>query len=725
MDVLWKQHTAHRLDPTKYLPIEIVNLIFSFVVYHVVDLEPKDHVRQRGNGTPRNQIANFQDGPLILTSVSRYWCQIAVDHPPLWSTILIDQSEDCLERIHLFLDRSGKQPLDIILFNDAAPTIHLKDLLLEHADRFKALIGHLAWDVFPCPPSRLEPLEASPGFVNWSEYPSRCRGIPIPKCLHRIQLHHGEFDPESLIQFTFFHNLESLFITIQPRPNDIQWDKKLRLERLRYLYLRISDVRWIGVSPFTSSFIEWLECPALENLYLFYSLIEGPSEEMYPQLEASVLRFRYLQTLQVDIFIPSISPNLDESRFQNMRPSRFEGSIECVHLTFGISPGEIVKGAWAAAFTERFFSVFVPKSHLTWPYAQFPSPAITPNIKTMNICGPIEGVQNALVAPEMAKLEFPFLEELNLQRREPKWMNLLHAPRLTCLSIDWFIPSDLRHISRSIVSSIYLTFSWRHSGSLEIFLPSADKLEVALQVEDIFHLNVHASQIHAVTINVHWNKTVTYPPYWTIDHISSMLGNVTELVLIRDDPEVEDALQDPLETVLTFIKPFAHLKHLTLFPSRASEHAWIDQLAEQLVDPSFLPKLESLSISDYPSWPDFFQYIQQRQSGFLAGHFQTALKRITIRKPVHGVLLEHLRESLAGKYIGLINMPSRRKGSKDWPTQPFDYRKLDGDGLLCCYVCHKAGLEIGCMITLPTNPEDMHMCERHSDAWPLYTVLAP
>ena len=156
-------------------------------------------------------------------------------------------------------------------------------------------------------------------------------------------------------------------------------------------------------------------------------------------------------------------------------------------------------------------------------------------------------------------------------------------------------------------------------------------------------------------------------------------------------------------------------------------YRYLDQLAQHLVDPSFLPNLEVLTINEHPSWPDFFQYIQQRQSRFLTGHIHTSLKRIITKKPVHGVLLEHLKESLAGKYIGLINMPPRRKGSKDWPSQPFDLAKLDADGILCCYFCHKAGLEIGCMTYPPINTEDpdsLWDCERHNDLT-LNTVCAP
>ena len=626
-----------------------------------------------------------------------------------------------MERIRLFLDRSGNELLDIIFFEDIKLTTNLKDLLITYSDRFKTLVGPEEPTMFRL---RLEPLEGSAVLVDLSGYTEqghRVSSVPIPKCLRHVQLDRWTFDLESLIQFTFFDNLESLFVSIQLK--DVRWDTRLRFEQLRVLHLRISDRYWDGGHISTSPLIEWFECPALVDLRLFLDLNQQPFEEMYQSLEVCLLRFRSLQKLQIHFTVQkSTIQSPDAGRLQKMRPSTFEGSLESVHIKINSD------SAWAAAFTERFFSVFLPKTSLGWQYAQFPSPAMTTNLKTMHINGSIEWAQSALVAPEMAKLEFPFLEELCFREGAPKWLNLLHAPRLTYLYVEGFIPSDLRHISNSIVSSIYLKFQKDHPGPLEIFLPSVSKLEVDLDINDIFHLNVHPSQIHAVTINVYWDKKVAWPPYWTNDYISRMLGTVTHLNLecVRSG----SVFEDPSETIIPFVKPFVSLAHLTLFRSLPSEPSYIDQLAQHLVDPNFLPNLEAISIDEHPSWPDFFQYIQQRQSSFLTGHCHTALKRIIIRRLVHGVLLEHLKESLAGKYVGLINMPPRRKGSKDWPAQPFDEQGLDADGLLCCYFCHKAGLEVGCMISPPTNPgysvapESVWGCERHGGS-PLNTVFAP
>ena len=570
VDGLWRQHIANRIDPAKYLPVEIVNLIFSFVVYHVVELEPEDPFSQTGSTTPSNELmAGLRDAPLILASVSRDWCRIAVNYPPLWSTVIIDQSEDdCLERVHLFLDRSGKELLDIILFKDIKLTTHLEDLLITYADRFKTLVGPAQPTVVH---SRLEPLEGSDGLVNWSGYTFQGRqvsSVPIPKCLHHVQLDRWTFDLESLTQFTFFNKLESIFISIQLGPQDIQWDQMLRFERLRNLHLRISDPDWDGEPNSTSPLIKWFECPALVGLQLFYNLNQQPFEEMYPLLEACLLRFRSVQKLQVHLAVQkSTIQSPDAGRLKNMRPATFEGSLESVHIRFD-SESES-DSAWAATFTERFFTVFVPKTNLGWQYAQFPSPAMTANLKTMHINGSIKGAQSALVAPEMAKLEFPFLEELYLREGEPKWINLLHAPHLIYLYIEGFIPSDLRHISNSIVSSVYLKFQRAHPGPWEIFLPSVSKLEVDLYISDIFHLDVHPSQIHAVTINVHWEKKVACPRYWTSDYISRMLGTVTYLNVECNSGE--SVFEDPSETIIPFVEPFVLLSHLKLVRSLLSE----------------------------------------------------------------------------------------------------------------------------------------------------------
>jgi len=190
VDALWKKHTTHPPDPAKYFPLEIVSLIFSFVVYHVVELEPEDPERPGRLTIPSHEkITSYRDAPLVLASVSSAWCQIAVNYPLLWSTIIVDRSEDdYLERIHLFLNRSGKLLLDIVLLDPVTSTSHLKDLLIEHAHRVKTLVGHSAEtesEHFPL--ARLEPPSTSASVVNWSLYSFRNRrnpSVPIPKGLH-------------------------------------------------------------------------------------------------------------------------------------------------------------------------------------------------------------------------------------------------------------------------------------------------------------------------------------------------------------------------------------------------------------------------------------------------------------------------------------------------------------------------------------------------------------
>ena len=91
-----------------------------------------------------------------------------------------------------------------------------------------------------------------------------------------------------------------------------------------------------------------------------------------------------------------------------------------------------------------------------------------------------------------------------------------------------------------------------------------------------------------------------------------------------------------------------------------------------------------LSISEYPSWPNFFQHIQKRQIGHLIGQFRTGLKQVTIKGPIHGALLEHLRGSFAGKHIGLSNIPPCRGCRKKWAVLPFEHRGSGTNGTLYC-----------------------------------------
>ena len=416
---------------------------------------------------PFPRVAGYRDAPLVLAFVSRAWCQIAVNYPPLWSTIIIDRSEgDYLERIQLFLDRSGKELLDIILLDAVTPTAHLEGLLIEHAHRLRTLVGHSErtdWRKFPLgqlpsgrfPLARLEPFDNPTSCVNCILYTSRNRkilAVPNPKCLHRVQLFRWRFDPESLIQFTYFLNLESLSVSIVLEPQDTQGDEKLQFQRLRHLRLCISNEYWRKESMLNSPWIERLECSVLVGLYLLYKLNRDPSMDMYPQLEACLRRIISLRNLWVHMSVGGgANQDSDTSGLQNMRPFMFEGRLERVHLTFLIPIAE--KKTWAAAITERFFSVFA------WEYGQFPSPTTPTNPKVMHIRNRIEGNQSALVAPEMTKLEFPFLEELYLIRAEPKWIALLHAPRLTSLHVCGFIPSGLGHISSSAnISDIWLVF---------------------------------------------------------------------------------------------------------------------------------------------------------------------------------------------------------------------------------------------------------------------------
>ena len=203
-----------------------------------------------------------------------------------------------------------------------------------------------------------------------------------------------------------------------------------------------------------------------------------------------------------------------------------------------------------------------------------------------------------------------------------------------------------------------------------------------------------------------------------------MLTTVTDLNLLWNNPSGD--FYDLSGAMPSFIKPFVCLERLTISQSLPCTTPHIDQVAQCLVEPSFLPRLESLTITEYPSWPHFFLCIQKRQSGFLSGHFQTALTEIIIKRPVHGALLDHLRESLAGRYIGPISMLPCPKSSVKWPALPFDHQKLSTDGLLCCYSCHRAGLEMGCIVSPSNDAFKMLVCDRQMNGYgKLNKVFAP
>ena len=94
-----------------------------------------------------------------------------------------------------------------------------------------------------------------------------------------------------------------------------------------------------------------------------------------------------------------------------------------------------------------------------------------------------------------------------------------------------------------------------------------------------------------------------------MDYASDMLDTVTDLKVTLLHSGFGDQFLRPSQIIPPLMKPFVYLKHLTLNWVILGQFPCIDQLAQLLADPDFLPELEALSISEYPSWPDFFQYI--------------------------------------------------------------------------------------------------------------------
>jgi hypothetical protein len=698
-------------------------------------------------------IVGHRDTPLILASVSRSWCDIAANFPPLWSTIIVDQSEqDHLERVYLFLDRSNKEPLEIILLDhESRITRGLLDIITGHADRFKTLVSLSAPSDDDFRSSQTQSIIAPTKLVHWSEFKSRRRAIPvtqIPTCIPHVLLHPPScFAFNALIQFTSFHNLESLCLYITLGRQDHMWDKKLQFNQLRQLRLHAihksppNPPPANNLSNLEPPWLECLECPTLADLCLDYALEKGELNRTYPRLEAGLLCFKSLRNLYINVILNGRNIRaIDAVEIQNMQSSIFGGRLESVRLTFNRFPYDPseeheVPESVGGTITERLFSVFVPNTHLAWEYAQFPSPIMFHNLKILHIIGYIVRNESALVAPETTQiLDFPLLTELYIQSQGTRWPDRLQVPRLELLHIRdaLFLPSLYTQRSSNAPPIV----PPRNSGGRlqDPYLPSAAKVQLDLSLPNLYQLNLHPLRTQDVTINIPCgsNLLISCPLNWTMGDVTEQLGTVIELNMKSSGRHIfycffTDFRPSP-DTISTFLNPFKHLKRLTLPFATMDRPTHVDHFARHLVDPHFLPELEALSISEYPSWSHFFQYIQQRQIGFLCGQFPTGLKEITTKGRVHAALLEHLGESLAGKCVNLINMPPQNKGPKEWPIQPFKYEGFDTEGLLSCYACHKGGLEIGCTVSPSKRLDDMLVCSRHPihiEDWESNKVFVP
>jgi len=144
---------------------------------------------------------------------------------------------------------------------------------MEYADRLQSLACLSPGADFVYVGSRMEPLETHAGFMNWGAETnggSWISYIPIPKCLRCVQLYTLCFNSRSLIQFTYVYNLKSLFINIPLEPEHAWSTQKLRFELLRNLHL---DMDEFGESDSDSSWMEWLERPALVDLDIVHNEI--------------------------------------------------------------------------------------------------------------------------------------------------------------------------------------------------------------------------------------------------------------------------------------------------------------------------------------------------------------------------------------------------------------------------------------------------------------------
>lgn len=92
----------NQLAPIARLPPEVLGEVFLTFVRTFVQENYSTY-----QSYPR------YDGPhwLVITAVCRYWHQVALQTPRIWSFILLRHRD--LEPVSLFLERSGRVPLDM------------------------------------------------------------------------------------------------------------------------------------------------------------------------------------------------------------------------------------------------------------------------------------------------------------------------------------------------------------------------------------------------------------------------------------------------------------------------------------------------------------------------------------------------------------------------------------------------------------------------------------
>lgn len=100
--------------PNQWIPVDILVAIFESLLFSY-DITKKSAVQ-------------YAYQPLTLTHVCRYWPEVALNSPTVWSRIIIVHSKSDLELriLRLYLERSKQVPLELFLMCDSVPSVWLK-----------------------------------------------------------------------------------------------------------------------------------------------------------------------------------------------------------------------------------------------------------------------------------------------------------------------------------------------------------------------------------------------------------------------------------------------------------------------------------------------------------------------------------------------------------------------------------------------------------------------
>jgi hypothetical protein len=230
--------------------------------------------------------------------------------------------------------------------------------------------------------------------------------------------------------------------------------------------------------------------------------------------------------------------------------------------------------------------------------------------------------------------------------------------------------------------------------------PKAEKIYLRLRPHRFVGIYPHFTFVRplAITIVIDEGDTLDFREDWASNKLSPVATLVFETIGKPMRAFIGTGKMLAETHISNYVRPFRGLSHLGLPRAPVEQRAYVDKFVEHLVEPDFLPVLTSLCITECPVWGPFFYFIRHRQVMFLTRRIRAGLKEITVWGRIHGLLLEGLREALTGKYCGSMALPLHRRESSEWPSQPFDPKHVGTQGLLSCYVCFKAGLDLGCTV---------------------------